>query len=362
MKKQKIYLILNLFFILQLVFIAFISRFPSIIETYYSNSIYPFISSIFRTATGWISFSIGDIYYFLLGVFLIISIYYFFKNGFKNIKESILKFGAYISIFYFLFNLLWGLNYYKDSLYNTLSLDQKDYTVEDLIPLADELLILTKQTHFNITQNDTIKVSIHNSKDEIIQNVQNGYQSLSKIYPQFQYHRQSIKNSLFSTPLTYMGFSGYYNPLSGEAQVDYLVPKISLPMISSHEVAHQLGFASESEANFIGFLAATHHPEDYYKYSGYLVALRYSIAAIYGKDSIRAKMIIDSIPKGIRKNIKESQDFWKSYQNKAEPFFKIFYDNYLKANQQEDGMKGYSNMVGLLVAYREKNGFHKTLK
>ena len=153
-----------------------------------------------------------------------------------------------------------------------------------------------------------------------------------------------------------MGFSGYFNPLSGEAQVDYLVPKPSLPMISSHETAHQLGFASESEANFIGFLAATHHPETYYKFSGYKIALQFSIAAVYGKDSIKGKQLIDSIPKGILKNLRESQEFWRTYQNKAEPFFKLFYDNYLKANKQIDGIQGYSNMVGLLVAYREKYG------
>ena len=362
MKKQNIHKILTVLFVVQLVFIALISRFPSLVEKYYSNGIYPFISSVFRTTLGWIPFSIGDIYYFLLGIFLILSVYYFFKNGLNKIKESAFRFGAYLSVFYFLFNLLWGFNYYKDSLFNTMNLDQKEYTVDDLIPLAEDLLILSKQTHFQITQNDTVKVTIKKSKESIIQDVQNGYKSLSNTYPQFKYQRKSIKKSLFSLPLTFMGFSGYFNPLSGEAQVDYLVPKTDLSMISSHEVAHQLGFASESEANFIGFLASTHHPESYYRYSGYTKALRYSIAAIYGRDSIRAKQIIDSIPEGILKNIRESQDFWKSYQNKAEPFFKIFYDNYLKANQQEDGIKGYSKMVGLLVAYREKYGFQEILK
>ena len=56
------------------------------------------------------------------------------------------------------------------------------------------------------------------------------------------------------------------------------------------------------------------------------------------------------------KNIEESQEFWQSYQNDLEPFFKLFYDNYLKANQQKDGMKGYSRMVNLLTAYHQKNG------
>ena len=356
MKRKQIYKLLTLFFFVQLLFIAIISKFPSFIERYYSNGLYPFISSNFRRAIGWIPFSIGDIYYFLLGVFLIISIARFFKSGFKNKRERLFRFGAYISIFYFLFNMFWGLNYYKDSLFNTLELEQKEYSLDDLLLLTDDLLELTKKTHLNLTENDTLKIQLQDSEEVIIQQVQTGYDQLSAKFPRFKYQHKSIKKSLFSLPLTYMGFSGYFNPISGEAQVDYLVPKINLPMISSHEVAHQLGFASESEANFIGFLAATHHTTDEFKFSGYSAALRYSILAVYGKDSVKGKQIINSLPKGIVKTFKESQEFWQSYQNRAEPFFKLFYDNYLKANQQKDGIKGYSKMVGLLVAYREKYG------
>ncbi|NNC69857.1 MAG: DUF3810 family protein, partial [Flavobacteriaceae bacterium] len=112
----------------------------------------------------------------------------------------------------------------------------------------------------------------------------------------------------------------------------------------------------ESEANFIGYLVASNHPDLYYQYSANLMAMRYAVAATYGRDSIIGRALVDSLPKGIIKNIRESQDFWRSYQNKAEPFFKLFYDNYLKLNQQQDGIKGYSKMVGLLVAYREKYG------
>ena len=358
MKKEKIYQILTLLFFVQLVFISIISRFPDIIENYYSNGIYLYISSIFRAVLGWIPFSFGDLFYFLLGIFLISSIYRFFKGGIKQLKSNLFKLGALISVLYFLFHFLWGLNYHRDSLFNTLDLEQKEYTLEDLILLSNDLLKKTKEIHTKITHNDTLKVSINVSKKEIFNQVESGYSNLDKILPRFNYANKSLKKSLFSLPLTYMGFSGYFNPFSGEAQVDYLVPKPSLPMVSSHEVAHQLGYASESEANFIGFLAATQSNELYYKYSGYLTALRYSVAATYGKDSIVGKQLIDSIPLGVKKNIRESQDFWRSYQNKAEPFFKLFYDNYLKANQQQDGMKGYSNMVGLLVAYREKYGLN----
>ncbi len=356
MKKLTIYQILTLILVLQILLVKVISHFPNLIEHYYSNGMYPFISKIFRSVFGWIPFSIGDIYYFLLGLTLLIFIFKLIKNKGKNAKQQLFKFGAYLSVFYFLFHLLWGMNYHRNSLFKTLKLEHKEYTLEELTNLTHNLLNKLKQTHLQLVSNDTIKVEIPYSKNEIIAKTALGYKALSKEYPQYVYKKTSLKKSLFSVPLTFMGFSGYYNPLSGEAQVNYLVPKVSLPMISSHEVAHQIGIASESEANFIGFLAATKSEDKNFNYSAYLTALRYSVSAIHFRDSIASKEIIKKIPVGILKNIKESQDFWQSYQNAAEPYFKLFYDNYLKANQQKDGMQSYSKMVNLLVAYNEKHG------
>ena len=357
MKPSSIYRFLSYFLLVQIIFILIISRFPLFIETYYSKGIFLHISSVFRTVLGWLPFSFGDIFYFGLGLFLLVGFFQFLSKGVKGIKDRLFKLGAFVSVFYFLFHFLWGLNYHRSSLFETLDLEQKEYTTEELLALSEDLIEKVSVIHLAITTNDTIKVNINKSKKEILADVSKGYKVASKTSPNLAYKKKSVKKSLFSLPLTYMGFSGYLNPFTLEAHVDHLVPKHNLPMITSHEVAHQLGYASESEANFIGYLAASKHPEPYYQYSANLTAMRYAIAATYGRDSLLGKQLIDSIPKGVIKNIKESQDFWRSYQNKAEPFFKLFYDNYLKINQQQqDGIKGYSKMVGLLVAYREKYG------
>ena len=356
MKKLAIYQLLTLLLFVQILLVKLISLFPDNVEYYYSNGLYQHISKLFRMFFGWIPFSIGDIYYFLLGLLFISGLFKFIKTKFRDAKYQLFKFGAYLSIFYFLFHFLWGLNYHRNSLYTNLALEEREYSTEELTSLTNDLLNKLTSAHLQIVENDSLKVTSPYSKSEILESTAFAYGSLSKKYPQYQYQQYSLKKSLYSLPLTYMGFSGYYNPLSGEAQVDHLVPKASLPMISCHEVAHQLGVASESEANFIGFLAATNSDDKYFNYSGYLTAFKYSVAAVYYKDSVTSKEIINKIPIGIMKNIKESQEFWQSYQNDLEPFFKLFYDNYLKVNQQKDGLKGYSRMVNLLAAYHQKNG------
>ena len=57
------------------------------------------------------------------------------------------------------------------------------------------------------------------------------------------YKNVSVKKSLFSLPLTYMGFSGYINPFTNEANINRKIPSTSLTFVINHEIAHQLGIA-----------------------------------------------------------------------------------------------------------------------
>jgi hypothetical protein len=66
-----------------------------------------------------------------------------------------------------------------------------------------------------------------------------------------------------------MGFGGYLNCLQWGA--GSLLPLYSSPATTCHEMAHQIGFASE--CNFIGFLASVKNDDLYFKYSGYSFAL-----------------------------------------------------------------------------------------
>jgi hypothetical protein len=153
------------------------------------------------------------------------------------------------------------------------------------------------------------------------------------------------------------GFPGYLNPFTNEAQVDILIPKYQLPSTASHEVAHQIGYAAENEANFIGMLACMHHPDPYFKYSGQVFALRYCLNEIYLRDQNRFLKLRERVRPGIFKNFKESQDFWNTYQNPLEPFFKNTYDGFLKANNQDGGIESYSYVVALIVNFFYSNGF-----
>jgi hypothetical protein len=116
-------------------------------------------------------------------------------------------------------------------------------------------------------------------------------------------------------------------------------------------MAHQMGFASESECNFIGFLASVKNENLYFQYSGYSSALRYCMANWQARDEKVFDELLKTVHPGILKNYQESEDFWRQYDTFIDKGFHVFYDNFLKINQQKDGMEGYSKFVNLMVNY-----------
>lgn len=336
----------------QILLISILKHYPEFVEQFYSNGLYVFISNLNRYMFGWIPFSIGDVFYTLAGIYLIRWLFINRKRIINDTKNWLLDVGATLSIAYFAFHILWAYNYYRQPLYKSLNLNA-DYTTEQLMGFTDRLIQKSNDIHFQLTKNDTLKVIIPYTKAEIFNKVKDGYHRLSEEYPHLQYHPKSIKTSIYSLPLTYMGFSGYLNPFTNEAQVNGLISTYKFPTTSCHEAAHQLGYAAENEANFIGSLAAIHNHDIYFQYSGYTFALRYCLAELFRRDPEQYDVTIAMVNKGIIKNYQEVQDFWKSYENPIEPIFEKTFDNFLKANNQADGMKSYSYVVALLVNYYE---------
>ncbi|MGG5486742.1 DUF3810 domain-containing protein [Gaetbulibacter sp. PBL-D1] len=342
--------------VLQIIFLKIIARFPDVVEQLYSNGLYVYISKLMRYAFGWVPFSVGDILYTLATVYTLRWLFVNRKRIIKDTKAWILDVLSAVSIGYFTFHLLWAFNYYRLPLHKALNIE-RDYTTEALVATTERLISTVNTVHIAITNNDTIKVDMPYSKTELLQKVPKGYDKLSKKFPHLAYQPKSVKRSIYSLPLTYMGFSGYLNPFTNEAQIDGLIPTFKYPTTASHEVAHQLGYAAENEANFIGSMAAMHHDDIYFKYSGYAFALRHCLHEIYRRDPKQYETLVAKVNKGILKNYQEVRDFWDSYQNPTEPLFKSTYDTFLKANNQIDGMESYSYVVALLVNYFENNTF-----
>jgi hypothetical protein len=305
----------------------------------------------YRKSIGWIPISIGDLLYLFFIVLFIRFIYIMIRDKFSDLRGYLFSTGATLSVIHFLFYFSWGMNYYRVPLATELNITSTEYTNNELETYANRLIKEINSLQETITNNPNEKVIVPLSKKEIYKVSKIGFEKISEKHPFLNYKATSIKNSLLSVPLSYMGFAGYLNPFTGEAQVNSKTPLYSYAFTTCHEIAHQLGYAAENEANFIGYLAAVNNKNIYFQYAGKISALKYILSELYKRDPSTYNAYLKTINKGIILNIQESREFWNSYENPLEPLFKKSYNTYLKVNKQKKGIKSYNYMVNLLLNY-----------
>ncbi|WP_158559177.1 DUF3810 domain-containing protein [Deminuibacter soli] len=346
-----------LLFLAILIYLA--GYFPSAVEYWYSANWFKRIASIQRTLLGWLPFSAGDLLYISWGLALIIGVIQLFRVIFNKtftwqwlwLKLSRLV-GKLLFIYVF-FYLVWGLNYSRLGIAYQLHLDEQPYSTPTLDSITQELLHKTNAARLQLGPDTNY---VYPDYQEIITGTKEAYSKLEQQFPFLAYRRASIKPSMFSELLMYMGTAGYYNPFTGEAQVNIKVPPGDLPYITCHEVSHQLGYGDESEANFVGYLAAKAAGNPVFAYSVYTDLFRYANSELYLRDSSAARRNYRALDTLVKIDLRARRRYYLKYKNRAEPVISFFYGQYLKANHQPQGVDTYNAVTGWLVAYRKKYG------
>ena len=348
--------------LLALVIIAVIIRVISMdadwIERYYSNGVYPHIVRFQRMLLGWVPFSVGDLFYGWAVIWLIIQTVKLIRRLARRDagRDYLLGVGRrFLSgalLIYISFNLLWGLNYNRRGIQNVLKLNISDYTRNDLIEVTSRLAEkLDSLQAYSLLNRGNLQ-----RKKWLFQGTVSAYKHLSMKNELFVYEYPSVKPSIYSYLGNYLGFTGYYNPFSGEAQVNTTVPLFIRPFTSCHEIGHQLGYAKESEANFAGYLSASSSEDPSFLYSVYFDMFAYSSRYLYMEDSVTLKNIREGLSPGVRSDIRELREFAIRYSTPLETAIDRIYSQYLKANQQPSGRMSYNEVVALLIAYYRKYG------
>ncbi len=349
-------LVFTLVLVVIALFIHFYSGNAAWAESQYATGIYPAIGRFLRYLFGWLPFSFGDLLYGAV----IIWIGWKIGKGIRSIfnkrvsrqsfATGIAKMFNILLVIYLLFNVLWGINYNRKGIASQLNLHMGKYTQED-VKLVNALLV---------EKTNACKLSLLNngfkypSNRQLFAKVDTVYQHAQIAYPFLKYKPVSIKPSLWSWLGNYLGFTGYYNPFTGEAQVNTLVPKFLQSFTTCHEVAHQLGYAREMEANFVGYLAATASQDSSVLYSVYLDLYMYSNRNLHGTDSTAAKEYGKKLLPEVKEDLKEWRAFNKKYKSPLEPIFKWVYGIYLVRNQQPQGVLSYDEVTGFIIAYYKK--------
>ena len=331
---------------------------PAWVEQYYTNGLYPPISRSLRFLLGWLPFSMGDLLYAAAVIYLFYGAWRLLllirerrlKGSIRTVLYRVMKTALWIYLF---FNMLWGLNYNRLGIAYQLGLKGNLYRAEEVRLLAEAL---QARLHAAAAHPALSNRAVLQRNDYLGGETKEAYDRAAAELGFLSYKTPSFKSSLYSPVGHFIGYTGYYNPFTGEAQINTTIPLFLKPFVVCHEVAHQLGYGRENEANFVGFLAAKKSKDPHFRYALYFDMYRYALRELSRLDTTAAAASRKLLHPVVLRDYEELRSYFLRTQNKIEPLASAFYDRYLKLNSQAKGIRTYNEVVALLIAYRKKFG------
>lgn len=334
--------------VLTLILIEGAQKFPLFVEEVYSRHIYQYSSNFIAFLGNWIPFSMAEII-IVLWVISVLWIFLMLIIGLvkRRWRQGIALFLVLITIGntgILYYQTSWGLNNYRLNVEELFDLGSKeDISIDILANLYKELLVNANALREELDYSEY-------TKEFVYKNAYKGYIPLSDEYDFIDAHKVIVKPLMISSLFSTSGYTGIYLFFVSQPTVNYMPLLSDLPFTACHEIAHQKGFASEDEANFMAFMSASVHEDILFRYSAYYSALSYVGNAIYKNNkelytelgALRSDLVMQDIYDEI--------DFWDSVvvERNRELHNKVN-DTFLKATNQPDGILNYSKVVELLA-------------
>lgn len=306
-------------------------------------------TQFFRTELfAFLPFSIGDIFYTLVVLYLVGLFYFVLK---KRYRRAALKQGLILlNLLFCWYQISWGLLYAQPPLLSREDL-RKPLKTEVLQDLAETYFQQCVQLRAQIPD----KVFHLENLSTLKQEISHQEQRLALKFEKGSHLQLSLKPSLFKDIMSYTGISGYYNPFSSEAQYNPNMPDTYVPFTLAHEAAHQIGFAREGEANYIAYLVGKQSNHLRLKYSTYWNTLKTLLYLLNSRNQDFVNRMIARFPEKIRNDYHAEQKYIESYRGRVSQFFHTSNDLFLKSNKQA-GAISYQYFIYLII--KNKKGLH----
>lgn len=318
------------------------------VYTLYFRWIYLPLAQVKSIIFDWVSFAIGDLVYLAI---LVLALYLFFKCILTLLKQRgrlralsrLICFGA---IAYAAFLILWGYNYHKpDLVFPKTDKENPQPIVET--NLIDDVLLL--DSIINRVNDLSVSINWFQHDDEYAA-------AATKAYHQYhpKFNVDPLKVSLLGRHIYKLGVSGYFNPLTGEGHMIPDLPKASYGFVYLHEMAHQIGVASESEANLVAYMIAMQSDEPIFHYTALLRLYRQLYGRIYLQEAAVARLMGQRLAPEVQQDLTEAKLYAFSHQFSIRQYSMGMYEQYLKQLGHSDGLSAYSKLLQQVI-YSQRN-------
>ena len=218
---------------------------------------------------------------------------------------------AIVSMLYFAFTILCGLNYYRYTFASFTGYELQQSQVGELEQLCVSLAEGMNETRAQVGEGAEVIAADALAFERYSQQSVAAMRALAEQYPVLQRPLYSEpKPVLVSELMSASGIMGIFFPFTVESNINKDIPLFTLPSTMAHELVHQCGFMREDEANFIAYLACVQSGDPLMRYSGYYLAFTHATSALRSADPEAVTAVMSGLSATVREDMVANNRFW----------------------------------------------------
>lgn len=301
-------------------------------------------------------FSVAELIYAVAVIFAVVYIIYSIyriekhEHKWRQVYISVLTVAMLALMFWAALCVFWTPSYSAPRFAQTSGVSDEPVAVDELRTVTEYFAAMANEYAERVPRDELGEFAVE--RNDIIDRAAEVFECAAEVFPYLEGVSLRPKGIICSKIMSYLNFTGFFFPATGEANVNMDSPAYMLASTAEHEIAHQRGVAQEQDCNFVSVFACTESEYDEFIYSGAMLAYVYLGNALHSADYDAWAEVYGTLSDTVRADFAQNNAYWKPFQEStAQKASSAVYDNFLKSNGQELGRKSYGACVDLLVNY-----------
>lgn len=315
------------------------------VERWYADRLYPIIQANVTSLSNRLPFALFDLAMVVLALTAIAIWTWAIKLArrrqvIRSLWRGFVATLTLIAIVYLWFLAAWGLNYARPPLESQLTFDKSRVTPEAVRTLAEHAVAQANRTHGDAHAAGF--AAMWDRPPALVDALHSVERDLGRPRPTVI---ATPKWSIFSAYYRAAGVSGQLAPFFLETLLnpDLIGPERAV--VLGHEWAHLAGFAPESDASFVGLLAAMRSgPAG--EYSAWLDLVSEATRQL---QPVTQRLVLEQLGPGPRQDQHAIRERLKAVVAAVDRAAWTAYDQMLRSQGVEEGVQNYSRVIELLI-------------
>jgi hypothetical protein len=313
---------------------------PTLVERWYSTTLYLSFQPHLTSLSSMVPVALLDVGVGLLVLFLVLTLVRDWRatGALRAITRTLWRTGVMVAIVYLLFLVTWGLNYRRVPLEQKLDFDRARITHAAALDLATRAVAEVNAGHAAAHAGAFNAEALQYAFIDAVRRVGTPSPPTTA----------RPKLSLAGFYFRYAAIDGMTVPVFLEIILNPDLLAVERPSVLAHEWAHLAGYADESEASFIAWIAGTRGSDPVARYSAWLDTYGLAYSAL--PRAMRAT--VPPLDEGPRSDLAAIRARYARSSPAVRRVARDAYDSYLRANRIEEGIDNYAVALQLMLGAR----------